>query len=131
MHTPHMACLSLLCGGAWATGGDILEQAPLLAPIYDHTTRQEAAVHVAHTARLSLLRDDTWPPQEVTFTFNTVGWSKHHSTDRPVHLFLHLSIDQWRADLMASTPEGNFITHRMLPPGRTWFFFSEGELPNP
>ena len=66
----------------------------------------------------------------MTFTFNTVGWSKHHSTDRPVHLFLHLSIDQWRADLMASTPEGNFITHRMLPPGRTWFFFSEGEWPS-
>jgi hypothetical protein len=63
---------------------------------------------------------------EVTFFFRTEQWAKHHSTDVPQRMFLHLSIDQWKADLMALTPEGNFITHRMLPPGRTWFFFSEG-----
>jgi hypothetical protein len=41
-------------------------------------------------------------------------------------MYLHLSIDFWKADIMSLSPEGAFLVVRMLPPGRTWYFFSEG-----
>jgi hypothetical protein len=65
---------------------------------------------------------------QVGFSYVPILWDRRPSGNSALsrQLFLHLSVDNWKADLMAVSPDGGFFTFRMLPPGRVWYFFSDG-----
>ena len=106
---------------------------------------------------LSLVKNECWKCKkwnEVCFRFQPINWMRFEvgstkkrfnklpqaalqldkfpsgggfNLDDDTTVWLHLSVDGWKADAMFVDEEtGGFILHRALPPGRVWYYFSIG-----
>ncbi|OQS07079.1 hypothetical protein THRCLA_00913, partial [Thraustotheca clavata] len=51
-------------------------------------------------------------------------WTPPHSIDKKAKVQLHLSIDDWKGDVMNLSTNDTYMLYRMLPPGKTQYFIT-------